>query len=254
MLSAKPWRGEAVAVFCATQLASLCLGLAVAGLLQKAGLPAFRDPDGFGLILFSTLSFQGVTWLLIGFFLRSHQTSWREAFGFSQAQWWRVLLAALVVVLVILPVAWSLQGLSAMALEKAGLTPEDQTAVKLLSAANTWWTQVYLCVFTVVIAPVAEEFIFRGVLFPFVRQLGYPRLAWIGVSLLFALIHMDLAIVVPLFVLALALTWLYELTDNLLAPIAAHSLFNTANLLVLYYAEPLDRFLQNFSQIIHERI
>jgi membrane protease YdiL (CAAX protease family) len=29
------------------------------------------------------------------------------------------------------------------------------------------------------------------------------------------------------------LTWLYELTDNLLAPIAAHSLFNTANLVIL---------------------
>ena len=32
-----------------------------------------------------------------------------------------------------------------------------------------------------------------------------------------------------LFVLALALTWLYDRTDNLLVPITAHALFNAAN-------------------------
>ena len=80
----------------------------------------------------------------------------------------------------------------------------------------------------------AEEFIFRGVLYPFVKQLGWPRLAWFGVSFLFALIHLDAATFVPLFVLALALTWLYEKTDNLLAPITAHGLFNAANLVLLF--------------------
>ena len=85
------------------------------------------------------------------------------------------------------------------------------------------------------IAPVAEEFIFRGMLFPFIRQLGYPKLAWFGVSFLFALIHTNVPTFVPLFVLALALTWLYERTDNLLAPITAHALFNAANYIVLLW-------------------
>ena len=83
------------------------------------------------------------------------------------------------------------------------------------------------------LAPVAEEFIFRGVLFPFVKQLGWPKLAWFGVSFLFALIHGAPDIFIPLFVLALGLTWLYEKTGNLLAPIAAHGLFNAANLVLL---------------------
>jgi membrane protease YdiL (CAAX protease family) len=54
------------------------------------------------------------------------------------------------------------------------------------------------------------------------------------VSLLFALIHLNLAALFPLFVLALAFTWLYEHTDNLLAPIVAHALFNAANLAQVY--------------------
>jgi membrane protease YdiL (CAAX protease family) len=97
------------------------------------------------------------------------------------------------------------------------------------------WTVVYLGVFAVVLAPVAEEFIFRGMLFPFVKQLGFPKLAWFGVSFLFALIHMNAPTLLPLFVFALGLTWLYDRTDNLLAPITAHALFNATNLAVLLW-------------------
>jgi len=237
MLSAKPWRGEAVIQFCAAQLVCFCLGVTIVSLLQKAGFAAFKSPDGFGAVLLGTLSFQGVTWVLIYLFLRLHQVRVREIFGLCESRLPRALLAAVVTVLLILPVAWWLQHASALVLEKIGWPPETETAVMLLVGAKSWWTRVYLGVFAVVIAPVAEEFIFRGVLYPFVKQLGYPRLAWIGVNFLFALIHMDAAALVPLFVLALALTWLYERTDNLLAPITAHGLFNAANLIVLYFVK-----------------
>ena len=234
MLSAKPWRGEIVMLFCAAQLVCFCLGVTIVSLLQKAGFAAFKSPDGFGAVLLGTLSFQGATWVLIYFFLRLHQIRARAVFGLCEPRLTRALLLALLTVLVILPVAWWLQHASALVLEKIGWPPETETAVMLLVGAKSWWTRVYLGVFAVVIAPVAEEFIFRGVLYPFVKQLGYPRFAWIGVNFLFALIHMDAAALVPLFVLALALTWLYERTDNLLAPVTAHGLFNAANLIVLY--------------------
>ena len=133
----------------------------------------------------------------------------------------------------ILPVAWSLQIISGKMLTHLGWPPEEQVVVTLLTNAKLWWMQIYLGVFAVVLAPVAEEFIFRGLLYPFIKQLGYPRAALVGISLVFALIHDDAAAFVPLFVLALALTWLYEKTDNLLAPITAHALFNAANLALL---------------------
>jgi membrane protease YdiL (CAAX protease family) len=128
-----------------------------------------------------------------------------------------------------------LQDASIHALEKFGWPPEDQAAVKLFTDAKSVWTVVYLGVFTVVIAPVAEEFIFRGMLFPFIKQLGWPKLAWFGTSFLFALIHLNAPTFVPLFVFALALTWLYEKTGNLLAPITAHALFNATNLVMLLW-------------------
>jgi uncharacterized protein len=237
MLSAKPWRSEAVLQFCGAVMFCYWFGLVMALSLQKAGLAAFQPPDGFGAVLLATLGFQGATWVLIPFFLRQHQAGWREAFGFRGPQLFRVLLAAAGMTLLILPAVWLLQYLSVWALTRLGWPPEEQTAVALIAGAKSWWLRAYLGLFAVVLAPVAEEFIFRGVLYPLVKQLGSPRHAWIGVNALFALIHLDLGTLVPLFALALALTWLYERTDNLLVPITAHSLFNAANLVLLCFAK-----------------
>jgi len=251
MLSVKPWRSEAVIQFIAAQFVCFSLGLVAAAGLQWAGVPAFKSPDSFGVVLCSTLGFQGATWVLIYFFLRQHQVTWRETFGLRKSRWWRALLMALVTALVILPVAWRLEQASELVLEKFGWTPASQTAVTMLAHAKSWWTRVYLGLFAVAIAPVAEEFIFRGVLYPFVKQLGLPRVALFGVSAIFALIHLDVTILVPLFVLALVLTWLYERTDSLLAPIAAHSLFNAANLVVLLFGVQLHQPLQRLYHLLH---
>jgi membrane protease YdiL (CAAX protease family) len=236
MLSEKPWRAEAVIQFVAAQFACLCLGILAAGLLHKFRIQGFAQDEDFGNILLATLGFQGATWILIPIFLRLHQVRWRDAFGLRGTNLKRDLAAAVAVVAVILPVAWLLQGASVAVLKKIGWPVEDQAAVMLLADAKTAWLKIYLGVFAVAIAPVAEEFVFRGVLFPFVKQLGFPKSAWLGVSALFALIHFDAGTFVPLFAFALALTWLYETTDSLLAPIVAHGLFNAANLAVLFFA------------------
>ena len=238
MLSARPWRGEAVLQFCGAQLFCFWFGLMIALALRKAGFAAFQPPDGSGVVLLGTLGFQGATWVLVPLFLWQHQTGWREAFGLRGPQLPRALFLAGLMTIVILPVALGLQIISVNVLTQIGRLPEEQLAVTLLAGAKSWWMRVYLGLFAVVLAPVAEEFIFRGMLYPFVKRAGYPRLAWIGVSLMFALVHDDAATLAPLFVLALMLTWLYELTDNLLAPIAAHSLFNATNLVLLFLIEP----------------
>lgn len=223
--------------FCGAQLFCFCVGLILAGLLQKAGFAAFQSPDGLGAVVLGTLGFQGATWVLAPLFLWQHQIRWRDAFGLCGPQMPRTLLLAGLTTLALLPVTWGLQFLSVDLLTRAGWPPEEQLAVTLLTEAKSWGMRIYLGAFAVALAPVAEEFIFRGVLYPFVKRLGYPRLAWIGVSLAFALVHDDVATFVPLLALALALTWLYEKTDNLLAPITAHALFNTANLIVLCFAQ-----------------
>jgi membrane protease YdiL (CAAX protease family) len=187
-------------------------------------------------VLLATLSFQGATWILIFIFLRQHNLDWRDALGFRDVRLKKTLfLAVAFLILLVGPAAWWWQEISAQILTQLGWTVEDQTAVTLLKGAKAFGEFAYLSFFAIVLAPVAEEFIFRGMLFPFIKQRGFPKLAWVGVSALFALVHFNAGTFLPLFVLALALTWLYETTDNLLAPIVAHGLFNAANLVILYF-------------------
>lgn len=235
MLSEKPWRGEVVLAFCAALLASLCLASIAASLLHGGRVAGFQNPDDFGFLLFGTLGVQGVAWIFILFFLKLHEVNWRAAFGLHNADLNKSLRLAAGVLLLALPVVWLLQCFSVAALAKLGVPPENQRAVEMLLAAKSTWARAYFALFAIVIAPVAEEFIFRGMLYPFIKQLGLPRTAIFGVSAIFAGIHFDAGTFVPLFALALVLTWLYEKTDCLLAPIAAHSLFNTVNLVALHF-------------------
>jgi membrane protease YdiL (CAAX protease family) len=54
---------------------------------------------------------------------------------------------------------------------------------------------------------------------------------------LFALIHFNFAIFLPLQLLAVILVWVYERTDNLLAPIAAHATFNAVNFILIFVTD-----------------
>ena len=86
--------------------------------------------------------------------------------------------------------------------------------------------RVFLGALAVFLAPVAEEVIFRGILYPAIKQAGYPRTALWATSLLFGAIHQNLVAFVPLAGFSLLLIYLYEKTGSLWASITAHSILN----------------------------
>ena len=111
---------------------------------------------------------------------------------------------------------------AAALLEAIGLEVEPEAAQQAISVVEPW-----LVVLSVVIlAPIAEEVFFRGVVFNALRREGGRRWAFIGSAVLFAAIHLSLVLFVPLLLLGLALAWVYERTNNLLAPIAMHATVN----------------------------
>lgn len=230
-MSRKPWKNEWVLLFIGAQFICFSIAMLTANALHHFHIRGFQHDEDFGIILCATLGFQGATWLLIPIFLRLNGVRFREMFGLDPGNFFRAPAMAVAVVVV----ALGLEFIYGFALQKIGWQPKPQSAVELLNNAPLWPTGIYLAFFAVVLAPVAEEFIFRGVLFSFVKNLGFPKLAWIGMSLLFAAIHNDTAIFIPLFALALMLTWLYVKTENLLAPILAHALFNAINLVILIH-------------------
>jgi membrane protease YdiL (CAAX protease family) len=120
---------------------------------------------------------------------------------------------------------------------RLNLQPEEQQTVQVLRIASSWTDRTALALITILLAPLGEELLFRGILYPSIKQLGYPRLALWGSAFLFAAVHFNAVIFLPLLVLALVLTVLYERTNNLLSPIAAHALFNGLNFAMLFMLE-----------------
>jgi len=204
--------------------------------LKLAGTFGSAAPTTAQLVV-TSLSFHGAALVFIWFFLREHQADWLDAFGLTN-NWPHAVLFGLMLASAFLPVGWGLQWLSAQVMTHLPLLPfkpEEQLSVQTLKAAGSWGQRLALGIVTIALAPAAEELLFRGILFPWIKQAGFPGLALWGTSLVFALMHFNAASFVPLFVLAVALALLYERTDNLLAPIAAHALFNGLNFSVLFW-------------------
>jgi hypothetical protein len=92
-------------------------------------------------------------------------------------------------------------------------------------------------VFTVFVAPVAEEIFFRGFLFP--ALIGKLRVwgAAIASGLLFGAIHImsvdTIGLVIPLGAIGIALAFVYYRTGSLWATIATHFLINTISFILL---------------------
>ena len=74
--------------------------------------------------------------------------------------------------------------------------------------------------------PLAEEVFFRGVVFSgLMGQMGFARAA-VASSLLFALVHIDPIVMVPVFAIGMLLAWLYHRTGSLLSSFTAHVIWN----------------------------
>lgn len=175
-------------------------------------------------ILFVQLSALG----LIALLLRYHKISWSAAFG-SITDHQRTLGLPLLYGIGFVVPALGLHLVSQQLIIALGGEPTSQEAVEMVARASAPPELALQALSVVVFAPVCEELLFRGVLYPSLRDLGHRRMAIAASSLLFAAIHGSLALMLPLTVLAVVLIWLYEKTGSIVAPILMHAAFNAIN-------------------------
>jgi membrane protease YdiL (CAAX protease family) len=96
---------------------------------------------------------------------------------------------------------------------------------------------IMLVVVAVILAPVTEEMIFRGVLLPaFAHRWGVTA-AVAGSSLVFSVIHLTPVALPALFLFALLLGTLFVRTRSLWVCIVSHALFNAIGLAAAYAAK-----------------
>ena len=116
---------------------------------------------------------------------------------------------------------------------------EPQELVKVYQqAAKTGKTQILwqVLVAAVVIAPITEEFLFRGYFYGVLKRVAGPLPAALGISLLFGAVHNNALGMPGLTLLALALTLAYEWSGSILVSIFMHAWFNATSLFVMWWA------------------
>jgi membrane protease YdiL (CAAX protease family) len=87
--------------------------------------------------------------------------------------------------------------------------------------------QLWIAVLAVAAAPIFEEFIFRGLIFGGLRRTLGLTVSVLASAAIFALVHPPVS-VIPVFGLGVAAALVYARSGLLLAPIAAHAVYNAA--------------------------
>lgn len=88
-----------------------------------------------------------------------------------------------------------------------------------------------LMVSAIVLAPMGEEALMRGVAYPMVRKIFSPVIAAVIVSAAFALIHGNLVQVMVAIPLGMLLAFVYERTQRLWSVVVLHAFFNATAML-----------------------
>lgn len=112
-------------------------------------------------------------------------------------------------------------------MEKLVGSPSTQEAVKLLRESKDWLIVGLMAFSAAIVAPIAEEVIFRGYLYPVTKHFAGRWIGMVATSLLFAAGHGNVPLLLPLFLLGILMALAYEWTGSLWAAISIHFFFNT---------------------------
>lgn len=232
-LAWRPWREREVLILLGVLFAGAWVGDWIrAWLLDLA--PGWGWGEGSVMLVAGSLSFQWIALLAVWWLLRRNRVTWAGAFGMARRLLPHSLGQGLVFLLATLPLLMFYTLLYKLALQAGGFDVGLQDQVKAIADTASWPVRLYFIFLAAVLAPLVEELLFRGLLFPVLLQRTPLWLALTVVSALFALMHGHVPSMMPLFILSFAFCLAYLGTGSLWVPVVMHSLFNLSTVAVLY--------------------
>ncbi len=158
-----------------------------------------------------------------------------EAFGLRARGLAGPLLRSFAVFFAFLPILVAVRVGAQWLLEHVvgGEVDTSQEIVIRLATTTSPAMVVQIVVAAVLVAPVAEELFFRGLLYGAIRRRLSAGAAILVVGILFGAIHAPLAVALPMCILGGLLCFVYEKTARLSVPIILHMVFNLFSTAVL---------------------
>ncbi|MGH2318653.1 lysostaphin resistance A-like protein [Planococcus sp. SE5232] len=168
--------------------------------------------------------------IYFGYYFRKHNTSVWNVLSLNGIKKWLPALIALVLV----SIAFSISMFWFQLFMLAPIAPWlVNFMLETLPIPDTPWYIVFTIFSIAILAPVVEEFMFRGVL---LKRLIGKTSVWGGVlisSLLFGILHLD---IIGAFLFGVVASLLYLLTNNLLLPILLHIINNSLAAAAMFLA------------------
>lgn len=201
-------------------------------LFQGEDSPGSSDNER-AMVVVHSLLFHWVCFALIGLSLHVRRLPWATTFGFSSRTFWREAGWGVAIIIGVMPILIGYNFVAQLVMDWFGYQPPVQDVTRIIFGASDLSTKIYFALLAVVIAPVVEEMLFRGILLPAITRKTGVKPAIVIVSVLFAAVHGHLPSAVPLFILSIALSLGYIYRGSLVTSIAMHSFFNSMTIAVI---------------------
>lgn len=214
-------------------LVLLLSGLAAAGPSASAEIPELSP-----VILLGDIVLKLVFCVALLFYLRQMRgLSPAEIFGLRQQSLLKALgLAFLLIVPALLLVNNFAAGIVEW-MKTFWPTDSAQDTVEAFRKTRSVGTKGLLVIVAVIIAPLSEELLFRGLIYGVIKRFTDSYFAALCSALLFGVIHFHVGSLFPLALLAITFCAAYEITGNLLVPMVMHALFNATTMAVLVFSK-----------------
>lgn len=117
---------------------------------------------------------------------------------------------------------------------------DNQTLIE--SIVNVY--PILMSISTVILAPILEEMLFRGIVFGWVYEIN-PKLAHVLSGFVFGFVHVMSSVlsgnmsewiqIFAYFFMGVALSYLYEKRNNIFVPMMSHSIYNLISMLTILF-------------------
>jgi hypothetical protein len=201
---------------------------AVMGGFDPVRAKSLAKSETFALTVLGLSTLGMFAWSYLIIVMRRRMT-WRQ-FGFRPIRR-RTILAAFGVGLLAMPV----MALTGAAVQHLLGRPLESPQLKLLAPDGFSWTIVVgMILIGGILAPLAEEVIFRGLLYGWLRRfMGLLPATFLSAAI-FGLVHGMLPVIAAAFVVGLVLAYIYERTGSLWAPTIVHATQNCVAMTIMF--------------------
>ncbi len=120
-----------------------------------------------------------------------------------------------------------------------GISLEPQSLINIFENQNSYSSLFLLFILAIIIAPLAEELVFRAIVYRFIKNRAPAFLAMLLSSILFSLLHMNVVSFFSLVIVGISLCLAYEMSGNIMVPVFFHSAFNLNSIILIFFRPDL---------------